>query len=108
MRGNPNARENQSLRNAMALGKPLIWFYGVAPAVFRALYPVWLVAQEEELDQFVVALSDDLRRQWEAHLLHPADELLRRQYAIAEVKRRLHQPRFRHRVLSAYSQQCAL
>jgi putative restriction endonuclease len=108
MRGNPDSRENRSLRNAMALGKPLIWFYGVGPAVYRALYRVWLVDEEPDQDQFVVALTEDLRAQWQRDFVHPTDELLRREYAVAEVKRRLHQPRFRHRVLTAYSQQCAL
>jgi putative restriction endonuclease len=108
MRGNPNSRENRALRHAMTLGKPLIWFYGVGPAVFRALYPVWLVEEEHDQDQFVVALSDDLLVQWRRDVVHPADEVLRREYAIAEVKRRLHQPRFRHRVLTAYARQCAL
>jgi len=108
MKGNPTSRENRALRHAMALGKPLIWFYGVGPAVFRALYPVWLVEEEHDQDQFVLALSDDLLAQWQRDIVHPADELLRREYAIAEVKRRLHQPRFRHRVLTAYARQCAL
>ena len=60
MRGYPNSRENRALRNAIVGGSPLIWFYGVGPAVFRALYPVWLVEEEPDQDQFVVALSDDL------------------------------------------------
>jgi putative restriction endonuclease len=108
MRGNPDAKENRALRNAMALARPLIWFYGVGPAVFRALYPVWLVDEEDEADQFVVALSEDFRAQWDRDFGHPEDELLHREYALTEAKRRLHQPRFRHRVLTAYAQQCAL
>lgn len=58
---NPEASDNVALRRAMALGKPLIWFYGVGPAVFRALYPVWLVSEEPDQGQFVVALTEDLR-----------------------------------------------
>jgi predicted restriction endonuclease len=41
-------------------------------------------------------------------VFHPADLALRRQYAQATVRRRLHQPVFRERVLLAYSLQCAL
>lgn len=108
MRGNPDSRENRALRNAIAIGAPLIWFYGVGPAVYRAIYPVWLVEEEADAEQFVVALTDDLRAQWERSFLHPEDAVLRRQYSLAEVKRRLHQPRFRHRVLAAYAHQCAL
>jgi putative restriction endonuclease len=108
MKGNPNARENEALRKAGTLGKPIIWFYGVAKAVYRAIYPVWVVDEEMDENQFVVALSDDLRGQWGWHLEHPVDEALKRQYALVEAKRRLHQPRFRHRVLTAYANQCAL
>jgi putative restriction endonuclease len=108
MRGNPDSRENRALRTAMILGKPLIWFYGVGPAVYEAHCMVWAVAEEADQEQFVIALSDDLRNQWGRDLVHPADEALRREYAMAETRRRLHQPRFRHRVLTAYAQQCAL
>jgi putative restriction endonuclease len=108
MRCNPNSRENAALRMAMTLGKPLIWFYGVGPAVFHALYPVWIVDEERDLEQFVVALSEDLRAQWERDFVHPVDEVLHREYAEAVVRRRLHQPMFRYRVLTAYSCQCAL
>lgn len=108
MRGNPDSRENRALRNALNSGAPLIWFNGVAPALFRALYPVWLVAEEPDQHQFVVALTEDLAAQWSIDATHPVDEMLRREYALAEVKRRLHQPVFRHRVLTAYSRQCAL
>jgi putative restriction endonuclease len=108
MKGRPSARENQALRSAGLYGKPLIWFYGVAEATYRALHPVWVVEEEPDQDQFVVALSDDLRDQWGRHLMHPTDEVLQRQYALVEAKRRLHQPRFRHRVLTAYANRCAL
>ena len=108
MRGNPDSRENAALRMAMTLGQPLIWFYGVGPAVFRALYPVWVVDEEPDREQFVVALSEDLRTQWHRDFVQPVDEVLHREYAEAVVKRRLHQPMFRYRVLAAYSRECAL
>ena len=108
MRGNPDSRENAALRMAMTLGQPLIWFYGVGPAVFRALYPVWVVDEEPDREQFVVALSEDLRTQWHRDFVQPVDEVLHREYAEAVFKRRLHQPMFRYRVLAAYSRECAL
>jgi putative restriction endonuclease len=108
MRGNPNSRENAALRIAMAQRKPLIWFYGVGSAVFLALYPTMLVHEERDKEQFVVALSDDLRSPWDQDFIHPVDEVLQREYAQSLVKRRLHQPMFRYRVLTAYAGQCAL
>ena len=67
---------------------PLPWFYGVAPGLFHAIFPVYLVAEEPELDQFVLALTEDQRRIQPG--VHVEDYL--RRYLIAETRRRLHQP----------------
>jgi len=40
---------------------PLIWLYGLQPALFQAIYPVYLSAEEPSLDQFVLALTEDQR-----------------------------------------------
>lgn len=105
----PENYDNVALRRAMQLGKPLVWFVGVAPGTYLPVYPVWLVGEEPEQHQFVVAVSEDMRDQWlDPALVHPVDLALRRQYAQAVVKQRLHQRVFRERVLVAYNSQCAL
>ncbi len=105
----PEGYDNVALRRAMELGKPLVWFVGVASGVYVPIYPVWLVGEEPGEHQFVLALDREMRAQWESQaVFHPADLALRRQYAQATVRRRLHQPVFRERVLLAYSSQCAL
>jgi putative restriction endonuclease len=92
----------------MRLGTPLLWFVGVAPGAYMAL-PVWLVDEEPERHQFVVALDEVMREQWRADALPTAPDLaLRREYAQAVVRQRLHQRVFRERVLIAYSSSCAL
>ena len=100
--------DNRALRVAMTDAKPLIWLVGVAPGVYEAHYPVWLVGEEPEEHQFVLALEETMREQWGGELFHPADLALRRQYAESTVRRRLHQRLFRDRVLLAYRRQCAL
>lgn len=102
------AYDNVALRYAMEQSKPLIWFLGMSPGIYMPVYPVWLVGEEPDDHQFVVALEDDMREQWTDRVFHPADLALRRQYAEATVKRRLHQPAFRIRVLRAYGGSCAL
>jgi putative restriction endonuclease len=105
----PDHYDNVALRRAMEMGKPLIWFVGVGPGTYLPLYPVWLVAEEPEQHQFVLALTEELRNQWlDPTIAHPLDLALRRQYAQAIVKQRLHQRVFRERVLIAYESQCAL
>jgi putative restriction endonuclease len=105
----PLAYDNIALRRASELGRPLAYFMGIAPGQFVVLYPVWLVGEEPELHQFVVAIDAVMREQWEDLLQpHPADLALRREYAERTVRARLHQRAFRARVLLAYGSQCAL
>lgn len=105
----PENYDNVALRRAMELGKPLIWFVGVAPGTYLPVYPVWLVEEEPDQHQFVVAVSEEMRNQWlDPTLVHPVDLALRREYAHSIVKQRLHQRVFRERVLIAYNSQCAL
>jgi putative restriction endonuclease len=96
--------ENDALRMAVRDQTPLIWFYGVAPGVFNAISPVWLTAEERELDQFVVAMTPGQRAVIPGS---PVEETFRR-YLIAETKRRLHQPVFASQVMIAYETRCAV
>jgi putative restriction endonuclease len=100
--------DNQSLRVAMRLQKPLIWLHGVATRTFTAVCPVWLVDEESAQQQFVVAIDQTLRDQWHPGLASssPFDPV--RRYAERLVRERLHQRVFRDRVLIAYEKQCAL
>lgn len=100
--------DNRALRVAMALGKPLIWFVGVAPRLYDPLFPVWLVGEEPTHHQFVLALDDVTRSQWSPGLQNAAAFDPSRRYAEVIVKARLHQRVFRDRVLVAYGSQCAL
>ena len=101
--------DNAALRVAMEERKPLAWFVGVAPSLYEAVYPVWLVDEEPEEHQFVVALDEGMETSWQRDvLLSGPDEVRRREYAVGVIRRRLHQPDFRRRVLAAYEEQCAL
>jgi putative restriction endonuclease len=106
----PDAHDNLALREALSERKPLAWFVGIAPGRFTSVYPIWLVGEEAANHRFVVAFDDLTRDEWlrDDRLPHPADLALRREYAEAVIRQRLHQPVFRHRVLIAYSSQCAL
>lgn len=106
---NSNAYDNEALRHAMNSNTPLAYFLGIAPGHFLSFYPVWVVGEEPDQRQFVVALDEMMRDQsLDVVQPHPADIALRRQYALQMVKVRLHQRAFRERVLLAYGSQCAL
>jgi putative restriction endonuclease len=104
----PRHSDNVALRKAMELRKPLIWFQGVAPGVYEPSAPAWLVDEEPDQHQFVVALDETARDFWRRGLATASTFEPVRRYAKALVARRLHQPLFRSRVLLAYRQQCAL
>lgn len=107
-----NVADNVWLRRAMEMQLPLVWFVGVGyvpgtrTQVFSPKFPVWLRAEEPELQQFAVAVEESQRT-------IPADasadviEITRR-YNERIVKARYHQPLFRSAVLYAYEQRCAV
>ena len=108
-RDHPNNDDNVALRRAMLLDRPMIWFFGVAAGIYVPVYPVWLVGEEPDRQQFVVAANREMAGQWlNPDIAQPADIALRREYAHAIVKQRLHQRVFRGRVLVAYESSCAL
>ena len=92
----------------MELGKPLMWFVGVAPGIYEPHCPVWLVEEEPTHHQFVVAIDDSARVWWRPGLAAASAFDPVRRYAERLVRERLHQRLFRSRVLVAYEQQCAL
>ena len=103
----PQHSDNRALRSAMALAKPLMWFLGIARGIYRPQYPVWLVDEEPESQQFVVALDPTMRAGWSRSLIVEPFNPGRR-YAETMVRTRLHQRPFRDRVLLAYGSQCSL
>jgi putative restriction endonuclease len=105
---NPEAFDNIALRRSMLDKKPLAWFWGIAPGVFEPIFPVWMVGEEPDQNQFVVAIDEAMREQWTDLVSHPVDIAARRQYAQVIVRQRLHQKVFRARVLIAYQSACAM
>ena len=99
-----NHAENRALRVAMENQLPLIWFFGVAPGVYTAVQPVYLLWEEPEQHQLVI--DPDVARGLVAPRA-PVTEQLKR-YILRETRQRLHQPVFRATVLRAYETRCAV
>jgi putative restriction endonuclease len=105
LRRDANGRsENEGLHNAMNRQVPLLWFYGEAPSVFQAIFPVFLIRFEEAFDQFVLAPTAESPGLWNDT---PVEGVLRR-YLVSETRRRLHQPLFASQVMNAYRTSCAV
>lgn len=103
-RGNRGDAENTGLRTAMNDELPLAWFFGIASGLFVVTSPVYLIAEEPEAEQFVLAVTEGQR-------LVPPDSPVEadlRRYVLQHTKRRLHQRAFAGRVMLAYEERCAV
>ena len=102
--GDPWTGDNRKLRNALQTGMPLILFRKEVKNIYTPVLPVYVVDDEPENRQFIIALDESFT------FIPDVRDLTRpqRDYAVRLAKQRLHQPAFRTRVLVAYETQCAV
>ena len=100
---NPDAADNRWLREAMENRVPVIYFLGVAPGLYEAIVPAYLVGWDRRALKARVAFGVAAEDSSE----YPATGVERR-YALRQVKQRLHQASFREAVISAYDGRCAV
>ncbi len=99
--------DNRALRAAFAQATPLVYFVATRPGWYRPLYPAYVVADDPLARRVLVAPG---------RMVGPLDERdpviledpLERRYEVRETRVRLHQARFRGRVLVAYSSRCTI
>jgi putative restriction endonuclease len=99
--------DNRALRAAHELKVPLVYFIGTRPGWYKPVFPVYV--REDDPAQRMVLVTPGA-------LLGPVDEPepvlleeeIERRYAVRQTRVRLHQARFRGRVVPAYSSQCAI
>lgn len=104
----PMHRDNVGLRLAMSAGVPLAYFFGVTKGEYLATWPVYVVADDPSRLTFAISIDDkELISATPAEGLGLAAEA-RREYVTAITLRRLHQQKFRARVLQAYRNRCAI
>ena len=93
----------------MELRLPIIWYTGVGgkPPQYQVTAPVYLIDEEPELQQFVLAPlenADDVPAPGgDSQMVTALRRYLKRQTVV-----RLHQPVFRSQVLVAYDDHCAV
>jgi putative restriction endonuclease len=105
----PSHPDNQGLRRVMALQLPLVYLHGIVPGRYLAVWPVYVVGDDQSALTFRVAVDDV------AYVAQPMQHALaddrvaaRRAYVTATTRVRLHQRSFRERVIAAYRSQCSL
>ena len=101
--GDPDKGNNLRLRKAWEKQLPVIYFLGVAPAMYHAFVPTYIADWNPDLR--MVSLEFGLPDQ---SLISPPQSANERRYALRTVKQRLHQAAFREMVIDAYGGLCAL
>ncbi len=99
--------DNRALRAACELQVPIVYFVGTRPGWYRPEWPVF-VTLDDPVGRMVTLTPGRMIGPYdEREPLLPADPIERR-YAVRETRVRLHQARFRGRVLPAYANQCTI
>lgn len=106
----PYHRDNIGLRRLFELKRPLIYFQGVTPGKYLAVWPVYVVGDDPSALTFKVELEDMTNVSIERDMALVENQVAeaRRAYLTTTVQVRLHQRAFREKVLDAYRSQCAL
>lgn len=102
----PKDWDNIAVRTAYELKRPIIYFYGVGPGLYEAIYPAYVVADDPGALTFSVAA--DAPGQGMVTMLQGGGAPPLKEYATRQTKYRLHQHRFRELVLGAYGSRCTI
>ncbi len=102
----PKTADNRAVRRALELGRPLIYFYGVGPGLYEAVFPVYVVGDDPS--QLTFRIAADATGVSDPRLMNGGASAPLKAYATELVKRRLHQHRFRELVLAAYGKRCTV
>lgn len=106
-RGAVDQPDNRALRSAHALGTPIVYFVATRPGWYRPLYPCYVVKDDESARRVLVAPGRMVGPIDERDPV-PVEDPQERRYGVREARIRLHQARFRGRVLVAYSSRCTI
>jgi putative restriction endonuclease len=105
--GSTDQSDNRALRAAFDLQTPLVYFVATRPGWYKPLYPCYVINDDPGTRQVLVApgrMAGPLDDRGAA----PPSDPLERKYAVRETRVRLHQARFRGRILVAYASRCAI
>jgi putative restriction endonuclease len=99
--------DNRALRSAYALAVPIAYFVAQRAGRYQALYPCYVTTDDPVARRVLVTPGRMIGPLDEPEPVAIEDEL-ERKYAVRETRVRLHQGRFRARVLQAYSDTCTI
>jgi putative restriction endonuclease len=101
----PNAADNRWPKEAMEAQVPVIYFLGIAPGRYTAIYPTFVVDWSASKLAAKIGFGAPLISTAGAPAIPSEPE---RRYSLRLVRQRLHQATFREAVLAAYGGRCAI
>jgi putative restriction endonuclease len=103
--GSSELSDNRALRAAFEIQVPLIYFHGVAPSQYMVVQPVFVTRDDPGARTVLLEVGlPDADVRGDGIVSTPAV----REYALRDVRIRLHQQHFRREVLHAYRHRCAI
>lgn len=105
--GSVDQPDNRALRTAYAQRVPLVYFVATRPWYYRPIYPTYVIEDDPIGRRVLVSPGRRIGPVDELEPI-PVDDPLERRYRVRETRTRLHQARFRGRVLVAYSSRCTI
>jgi putative restriction endonuclease len=103
--GSIDQPDNRALRAAFEMQVPLIYLHGIAPGQYMVVQPVFATRDDPIGRRVLLEVGLPVADLSGEGIVSPPDV---RDYAIREVRQRLHQQRFRRDVLRAYRHRCAI
>jgi putative restriction endonuclease len=99
--------DNRALRAAAMLRVPIVYFIGTRPGWYRPLVPCFVV-EDDPVRRQVLVVPGAMAGSLDEPEPVLADDPLERRYAVRQVRTRVHQARFRGRVLHVYRSRCTI
>lgn len=105
--GSIDQPDNRALRAAFEFRVPIVYFVGTRSGWYRPIFPCFVVEDDRIARRVAVAVGL-MRGPLDEQAPVLADDPIERRYVLRETRVRVHQARFRGRVLPAYRSRCAI
>lgn len=105
--GSVDQPDNRALRTAQELRVPIVYFVATRPGWYKPLYPCFVVEDDPGARRVLVSPGRMVGPLDEQEAT-PIENPIERRYLVRETRVRVHQARFRGRVIPAYSGRCAI
>jgi putative restriction endonuclease len=99
--------DNRALRAAYDLQVPLVYFIGTRPGWYKPIFPSYVRA-DDPAGLMVLVTPGAMTGPVDEPEPKPLEDPIERRYAVRATTVRMHQARFRGRVVPAYGSQCAI